>query len=88
MSRSYRKPYATCGYGSKGKKWYKRYANKVIRHTEDVPNGKAYRKCGVNTWIICDYKFYQDSKPDTYWDWFRKEWVTEIWTPRWKAVRK
>lgn len=88
MSRSYRKPWRKDGYGSKRKRWMKRYANKIIRKKEDVPNGNAYKKVGMNQWDLCDYRYYEDSKPTTYWSWIKKEWVTEIFTPHWKARRK
>ena len=51
MSRSYKKTPGPCDRGP----WWKTYANHVLRHKKDVPNGKAYRKftCSYN---ICDYK--------------------------------
>lgn len=36
-------------------KWGKRYCNKIVRKTKDIPNGKAYRKL-VEPWdYIYDY---------------------------------
>jgi len=64
MSRSYRKPWYTDGYkGSKTKQFMKRLSNKIIRRTEDVPNGKAYRKMSVNPWDLCDYRYPYDPYP-------------------------
>lgn len=42
MSRSYKKyPFVK---DRDSAKWGKRYCNKKVRRTKDVPNGKAYRK--------------------------------------------
>lgn len=50
MSRSYKKhPYS--GGNTKGTK---RFANQKVRNTNDIPNGKAYRKL-FPTWDICEY---------------------------------
>jgi len=62
MSRSYRKPIATEGYGSKTKRIRKRHANKAVKQAAEISNGKAYRKV-YNSWNICDYKFkLEDTK--------------------------
>ncbi len=42
MSRSY-KHFGFCK-GKESSKWGKRQANKKVRRTEDIPNGKAYKK--------------------------------------------
>jgi len=60
MGKSYRKPYCTDGFkGSKKRQFFKRYANKTIRHAEGVPDGKAFKKfyCSYD---ICDFNFYDD----------------------------
>lgn len=57
MSRSYRKPYVVCGYGSKHKKIDKRIASKSVRNAKDIASGRAYAKI-TNPYDICDYKFY------------------------------
>lgn len=62
MSRSFRKPIATEGYGGKARKGRKRLANKRARRT-DVADGKAYRKVS-NSWDICDWKFPITHGPD------------------------
>lgn len=63
MSRSYRKPWYTDGYkGSLKKRYFKRYANKIIRKTDDIPEGKAYRKY-FDSWNICDYRFLYNPYP-------------------------
>ena len=58
MSRSYRKPFATSGYGWGGKSRVKRAANKVVRQAPVVADGAGYRRlfCSYN---IRDYSFYQ-----------------------------
>ena len=56
MSRSYRKPVATDGYGSKFKKKSKQLANRAVRIADDVADGANYRRL-FNSWNICDYKF-------------------------------
>jgi hypothetical protein len=66
MSRSYREPWITDGYGSKSKRFKKRQANRAIRHAKEVPDGKAYRKFS-DSWDICDYKWCWDPKPHYYW---------------------
>lgn len=77
MSRSYRKPYCKDGYkGSKRKQFEKRNANHKIRHSEDVPNGKAYRKFS-DTWNICDYTYYVP-----------KGHLEKWWPEWWKLIRK
>jgi hypothetical protein len=66
MSRSYRKAWVKDGYkGSKGKQFFKRLANKLFRKMQDIPNGRAYRKC-FDTWNICDYRYYVSSKSKCY----------------------
>jgi len=63
MSRSYRKPYWTQGYGGIWRKFAKRLAAKRARKTKIVSDGKYYRKL-YNSWDICDYIFHcpDDSK--------------------------
>lgn len=57
MSRSYRKPYFTEGYGNKDKPKRKRSASRAVRATEEVASGAAYKK-QFNPWDICDFKIY------------------------------
>lgn len=85
MSRSVRKPWYTDGYGCKRKKFAKRKANKKIRKTPEIPDGKAYRKF-FNTWDICDYKYLWNPKPlHIYWTGELK--IIEP-DPLWKIARK
>ncbi|HAH17786.1 MAG TPA: hypothetical protein DCL29_02025 [Eubacterium sp.] len=51
MSRSYKKHPRVKDKNNKG---MKKYANKKVRHTKDIPNGKAYKKV-FESWDICDY---------------------------------
>lgn len=55
MSRSYRKPISTDGYGTKRRRLSKTAANRRVRKAEDVPDGNVYRKW-YNPWEICDWK--------------------------------
>lgn len=85
MSRSYREPWYTDGYkGSSRKQWLKRYANKVVRHSVDVPNGKAYRKY-YDPWNICDYRFPMMT-PHVSWIHGNPEWIFE--ERPWRVCRK
>jgi len=59
MSRSYRKPYIVCGNGTKYKQYAKKEANRLIRRTRNVPDGKAYRKF-FDSWNIDDYRYLMD----------------------------
>lgn len=63
MSRSYRKPYYTQGYGGSYKKIAKRSANKAARKSKDLSSNCGYKK-EFNSWDITDYIFYapDDSK--------------------------
>ena len=67
MSRSYKKhPY--CTDNGKHTKYAKRLANKVYRKTEDVPNGKFYKKIFCS-WNIKDYSFRKTWKQAwDYWN--------------------
>lgn len=62
MSRSYRAPYWVDGYGSKHKKIAKRSANKTVRNSKEIADGKMYRKVSCS-WNICDFKF---EDPENY----------------------
>jgi hypothetical protein len=85
MSRSYRAPWFVDGYGSKRKKWQKRCANKRVRRTLEVPNGKAYRRI-TDPWNIVDYRFKWDPYPHYYFS--NGEMKVFESTPKWKAIRK
>ena len=59
MSKSYKKtPIIKDNTGTKQLQWYKRHANKTVRRTADIANGKAYKKVYC-TWNIHDYSFRQ-----------------------------
>lgn len=82
MSRSYKK-YPFCK-DRQSCKWGKRYCNKKVRRTKDLPSGKAYKKI-VEPWdFIYDYSsslswkeyvewHYQWHYPDepNYYEWYR-----------------
>jgi len=63
MSRSYKKVPGFTDYSRGRTKWAKRQASKKVRHTEDVPNGKGYRKL-YNPWDIRDWKYLYFCKDD------------------------
>lgn len=54
MSRSYKKT-PVCTDHTYGRQWFKRKANKRVRKSADVPNGKKYKKYSC-TWDIHDYR--------------------------------
>jgi hypothetical protein len=66
MSKSRRESWITDGYkGSKRKQFFKNYANRVVRKSKNVPNGKAYKRF-FYSYDICDYKWYADIKDELY----------------------
>lgn len=72
MSRSFRKPWVTDGYkGSNRRQFFKRRSNKVIRKTENIPDGKAFKRV-INSWDICDYRWYES--PTSMSRWSLKPW--------------
>ena len=85
MSRSYRKPWSVCGYGSKYKRFAKNYANRRIRKFKDVPDHTAYKKFS-DQWDICDWKSLYD--PNPYVMSFCGKLETQEPEPKWKAIRK
>jgi hypothetical protein len=64
MSRSYRSPYATDGYGTKRKRTAKTDANRSVRN-KDAADGMMYKKLTCS-WDICDYKFYLENYKQEY----------------------
>lgn len=61
MSRSRRKPIFKDGYKSKARKIAKGHANRAVRNSDELANGKQYRK-QYCSWNIYDYIF------DCRWD--------------------
>jgi hypothetical protein len=57
MSRSYRKPYWTEGYGGVHRRIAKRQAAKQVRKAKFVGNSAYYKRL-YNSWDICDFKIY------------------------------
>jgi hypothetical protein len=77
MSRSIRRPFCNESYkGSRHKQFAKRVANKKIRNSDEVPNGKAYRKF-YEPWKINDYYVYQSPRD-----------IEKYWPEWWKLLRK
>jgi hypothetical protein len=58
MSRSYRKPYWTEGYGGVHRRFAKRQASKQVRKAKFVGDSAYYKRL-YNSWDICDFKFYE-----------------------------
>ena len=87
MSRSYREPYWVDSYGYKGKKLVKRFANKKVRRTFDIPDGKAYRRL-YDSWNIVDWKSKWNPWYSYYISPVTGEMTCIVPTPRWKARRK
>jgi hypothetical protein len=87
MSRSYKKhPVIKDTSGSSYRKFAKNYSNRIIRKTEDVANGKSYRKI-YETYNINDWIFHWDPNPVYYFD--RNGVMGKIEpTPKWKARMK
>lgn len=73
MSRSYRKPVATDGYGSRYKRKSKQIASRAVRIAADVGDGANYKRLSCS-WSICDYKFDYRFDNLKYRDeaWFKK----------------
>lgn len=57
MSRSYRKPYWTQGYGGVWRRFAKRQAAKKVRKADFVGNSAYYKRL-YNSWDICDFRFH------------------------------
>lgn len=85
MSRSYKKNLWITDY-SKSRRFFKGQANRKIRRSKDVPDGKAYRKF-YESYDICDYKFPYDPYPHVYcWGKRGLEWIEPdpVWKFRYK----
>lgn len=90
MSRSYKKH----PYSGRNCKDMKRFANQKVRHLEDIPNGKAYRKM-FPTWDICEYGsiltleeyIHRYRNPLRRW-WYRKEKSDQELTREWYTMYK
>jgi hypothetical protein len=63
MSRSYRKPYWTEGYGGKWRPIAKRQAAKRVRKAKHVARDGGYKRIS-NSWDICDFKFRETGDSD------------------------
>ena len=90
MSRSYRKPYAVDGYGTKHKKFMKNYANRVVRNISTditIPTGNKYRRY-FPQYDICDYKFKYSLVLHTFFNCGTGGLDFIAPTPKWKAYRK
>lgn len=67
MSRSFKKNLILKdSSGNSYRKWAKRQANKKVRKTKKVANGKQYRKV-FETWDINDYVCHWDSSMKNFW---------------------
>jgi hypothetical protein len=86
MSRSYREPCWTAGYGGSYRRWAKKWASKRVRRfAGEVQNGKWYRKL-YEPWEIRDYTMRWSPWSTTY-SWGGEIRVVEpdpLWTVRCK----
>lgn len=78
MARSYK---TVPGWTDNGlhRRFAKRQANKRIRQTPDVPNGRAFRKIS-ETWDICDYRFLHFERALRFEEYCRES-ETRRWNP-------
>ena len=88
MSRSFREPWYVDGFKrSKRKRFEKRYANKIVRKTVDIADGKSYRKV-TDQWDICDYRYKYDPKPRIHVSFLTGELEVVEPEPIWRVNRK
>lgn len=64
MSRSYKAPVWTEGYKGIWRRYAKRMANKAVRRNNAIKDGGAYKR-EMNSWDICDWKFWDEKNPKT-----------------------
>jgi len=78
MSKTYRKVISFNDGQTSGTKWAQRQANKKVRRTKDVPNGRAYKKL-YDSWNIRDFKsnFYTEREA--------REYIEDSWFSTWKG---
>jgi hypothetical protein len=75
MSRSYKKNLILTNSGTGWRRFAKFYSNRVVRRTEDIPSGGAYKKI-MGSWYISDTGGSM---------WYPSY---ESWWPKWKARMK
>jgi len=63
MSRSFKKNAGWTDHRSPFSKFAKKFANRKVRRTKNIPNGGAYKKI-YESWEICEYKFLYFSKSE------------------------
>jgi hypothetical protein len=56
MSRSAKKTWGWTDHKSPNSRLQKRFANKKVRRTSDIPSGGAYKRLYCS-YTICDYRF-------------------------------
>ncbi len=66
MSRSYRKPYWTQGYGGRWRKFAKKTAAKRVRRAKIIGDETYYKRL-YNSWDICDFKFHEPEGNEGIW---------------------
>ena len=72
MSRSYKKHPRVKDAANKG---MKKFANKKVRHTKNIPNGKAYKKL-FESWDISDWNWHW-TKEEAIKEWYENNWIQE-----------
>jgi phosphatidylserine/phosphatidylglycerophosphate/cardiolipin synthase-like enzyme len=53
----------------------KRFANKRVRHTKDIPSGKAYKKV-FESYDISDW-YFRSTREETLKKWEAEEWIRD-----------
>lgn len=72
MSRSYKKHPRVKDAANKG---MKKFANKKVRHTKNIPNGKAYKKV-FESYDISDWCWIW-TKEEAIKEWYENNWIRE-----------
>ncbi|WP_127497369.1 hypothetical protein [Paenibacillus glycanilyticus] len=81
MSRSFKKSPACTDHHTPGTSWAKRQAAKAVRRfTDEISNGKWYRKLYCS-WNICDHRFYETKQQAIH------EWETSKWPRKQNMTR-
>ena len=93
MSRSHKKNPWYTDHHVKSSQENKKFANKKVRNTEEIPNGGSYKKVS-ESWDICDFKFfytkeeaieeYNKAKENDE-EWVKKYTLKE-WLRHWRTI--
>lgn len=78
MSRSYKKHPWITDHHVKTSSEMKKFANKKVRHTKDLPNGKAFKKVS-ESYDLCDWR-YRWTKQEAIDEYYRSPFLQEQYT--------